>query len=26
MFAAGFQPFAAKVDTLTELNLIYTFL
>jgi hypothetical protein len=26
MFATGFQPFAAKVDTLTELNLIYTFL
>lgn len=26
MFAAGFQPFAEKVDTLTELNLIYTFL
>ncbi len=26
MYAAGFQPFAEKVDTLTELNLIYTFL
>jgi hypothetical protein len=25
-FAPGFQPFAEKVDTLTELNLIYTFL
>lgn len=25
-FAMGFQPFAEKVDTLTELNLIYTFL
>jgi len=26
MYAMGFQPFAEKVDTLTELNLIYTFL
>jgi hypothetical protein len=26
MYAAGFQPFAEKVDTLTEVNLIYTFL
>jgi hypothetical protein len=25
-YAAGFQPFADKVDTLTEINLIYTFL
>ena len=25
-YAAGFQPFADKVDTLTEVNLIYTFL
>lgn len=25
-FMPGFQPFAEKVDTLTELNLIYTFL
>jgi hypothetical protein len=25
-FFPGFQPFAEKVDTLTELNLIYTFL
>ncbi len=25
-YQAGFQPFAEKVDTLTELNLIYTFL
>ncbi len=26
MYAAGFQPFADKVDTLTEATLIYTFL
>ena len=25
-YAPTFQPFAEKVDTLTELNLIYTFL
>jgi hypothetical protein len=25
-YAPGFQPFAEKLDTLTELNLIYTFL
>ncbi len=25
-FADGFVPFAEKVDTLTEINLIYTFL
>ncbi|HVY40771.1 MAG TPA: DUF481 domain-containing protein [Polyangia bacterium] len=25
-YAMGFQPFAEKVDTLTEINLIYTFL
>ncbi|HVT07206.1 MAG TPA: DUF481 domain-containing protein [Polyangia bacterium] len=25
-YAVGFQPFADKVDTLTEVNLIYTFL
>jgi hypothetical protein len=25
-YAAGFQPFAEKVDTLTEATLIYTFL
>ena len=26
VYAASFQPFADKLDTLTELNLIYTFL
>jgi hypothetical protein len=25
-YAAGFQPFAEKTDTITEVTLIYTFL